>query len=51
MGTDRDLTYECSEGHQIKTPRAIAVCLALVRGKPCPGTLKQVGKGSRGGQR
>jgi hypothetical protein len=39
-------TYQCSKGHWVEGRKAVSQCPAYHRGSPCPGTLKQVGKGS-----
>lgn len=39
--------YHCSEGHLIHSSQEHDHCLAIVRGSPCKGTLKRVGRGSR----
>lgn len=38
--------YECTKGHRIEGPTAVAKCPAYHKGSPCPGTLKRVGVGS-----
>ncbi len=41
------LKFECSKGHCITSPKSIDRCPAYHLGSPCPGTVKQVGHGSR----
>lgn len=39
--------YRCDQNHEMRSPRPITRCLAIVKGKPCPGKLTRFGKGSR----
>lgn len=40
--------YECSNGHEIGTDRAICGCPMCIDGQPCGGTLRRFGAGSKG---
>lgn len=39
--------YECSKGHASGAHSPLLCCPAYVKGKPCAGELKRVGRGSR----
>jgi hypothetical protein len=39
--------YKCSNGHVIYCPHELEECLSYVKGKPCTGTMKRFGRGSR----
>lgn len=39
--------YSCSAGHHLVSPWPIDCCLAFRFGRPCEGTLRRVGPGSR----
>jgi hypothetical protein len=47
MAEQTKYIYICSNNHDITSDKPIKKCLAMVHGKPCTGTLKSVGKGSR----
>jgi hypothetical protein len=42
-----EFEYDCSAGHAIGSSSPVPACPAVVRGVPCPGVLRRVGKGSR----
>lgn len=47
--TARDIPafqYDCDRGHELAASVELAVCPVVVRGCPCPGTLKRFGRGS-----
>lgn len=39
--------YRCDRNHEIQSKKPLTSCLAMVKGKPCPGALTRVGAGSR----
>jgi hypothetical protein len=39
--------YHCDRNHEIHADRPITKCPAVVRGEPCPGSLKRFGPGSK----
>lgn len=44
---DQKYRYICERNHEIVSATPIKKCLAMIKGKPCPGKLRSVGKGSR----
>lgn len=44
---DKKYIYICDRNHSIASDTPQTKCLAFTHGKPCPGKLKSVGKGSR----
>ena len=42
-----EFTAECELGHLNAADKPIDRCQAYVLGRPCPGALRRIGKGSR----